>query len=100
MLEINEAARVVHVDGEMVILPAMQFDLLLVLASQPAKVFTDAEIAAKVWGASYVHVRKSMRQTPYRLKRELGNGYMTRVRGVGWRLMPPERVPAGRAVTT
>lgn len=63
---INTLGRKVTVDGRDVNLTAKEFDLLLLLASNPGKVFTREELLEIIWGYEYfgdlrtvdVHIRR------------------------------------------
>jgi two-component system, OmpR family, response regulator len=81
------ASRQVVLDGELLPLTRLEFDLLLFLAENPRRVFTRAQLLAGVWGYEHtgertvdVHVR--------RLRVKLGGHQpvITTVYGVGYRL--------------
>ena len=48
-VEINDAAKTVTVDGDPVSLTPKEYQIILLLASHPGKVFSPAEIYRKVW---------------------------------------------------
>jgi two-component system OmpR family response regulator len=86
-VQLMVASRQVVVDGEVLPLTRLEFDLLLFLAENPRRVFTRAQLLTGVWGYDHtgertvdVHVR--------RLRVKLGNGLplITTVYGVGYRL--------------
>jgi DNA-binding response OmpR family regulator len=92
-LEIDPQAHTVLCTGQPINLSPREFDLLLLLASQPEKVFSTEELLAQVWGAEfvgqpqvvYVHIRwlrEKLESDPGRPKRILT------VRGVGYKLVP------------
>jgi len=64
-LEINKTTRQVVQDGKAIEMPLKEFELLLLLASYPDRVFTREELLEKVWGYDYfgetrtvdVHIR-------------------------------------------
>jgi two-component system, OmpR family, response regulator len=87
------ASRQVLVDGEVLPLTRLEFDLLLFLAENPRRVFTRGQLLAGVWGYEHtgertvdVHVR--------RLRVKLGGTVplVTTVYGVGYRLADDARV--------
>ena len=91
-LEIDPGAHTVICAGRTVDLSPREFDLLLLLATQPEKVFSTEDILAQVWGAEfvgqpqvvYVHIRW------LRQKLESDPDHPTRiltVRGVGYKLI-------------
>jgi DNA-binding response OmpR family regulator len=92
-LEIDPQAHTVLCAGRAVSLSPREFDLLLLLASQPEKVLSTEDLLAQVWGAEfagqpqvvYVHIRwlrEKLETDPGRPKRILT------VRGVGYKLVP------------
>lgn len=92
-VELRIASRQVVVDGEVLPLTRLEFDLLLFLADNPRRVFTRAQLLAGVWGYEHtgertvdVHVR--------RLRVKLGHAVplITTVYGVGYRLSDEARV--------
>jgi len=85
--------RQVLLDGELLPLTRLEFDLLLFLAERPRRVFTRGQLLAGVWGYEHtgertvdVHVR--------RLRLKLGSNLpvITTVYGVGYRLSDDARV--------
>jgi two-component system, OmpR family, response regulator len=87
VVQLMTASRQVVVDGEVLPLTRLEFDLLMFLAENPRRVFTRAQLLTGVWGYDHtgertvdVHVR--------RLRVKLGNGLplITTVYGVGYRL--------------
>jgi two-component system, OmpR family, response regulator len=87
------ASRQVFLDGEVLPLTRLEFDLLLFLAENPRRVFTRGQLLAGVWGYEHtgertvdVHVR--------RLRVKLGGTVplVTTVYGVGYRLADDARV--------
>jgi len=92
-LEIDPGAHTVICAGRTVDLSPREFDLLLLLATQPEKVFSTEDILAQVWGAEfvgqpqvvYVHIRW-LRQ---KLESDPDHpGRILTVRGVGYKLVP------------
>jgi DNA-binding response OmpR family regulator len=92
-LEIDPEAHTVSRGGQPVELSPREFDLLLVLARKPEKVFSTEELLAQVWGAEfigqpqvvYVHIRwlrQKLEADPDHPKRILT------LRGVGYKLIP------------
>ena len=92
-LEIDPGAHTVICAGRIVDLSPREFDLLLLLATQPEKVFSIEDILAQVWGAEfvgqpqvvYVHIRwlrQKLESNPDHPERILT------VRGVGYKLVP------------
>jgi DNA-binding response OmpR family regulator len=91
-LGIDEARREVTVDDQQVALSALDFDLLLALASAPGRVFSRAQLLERVWGYDFfgdervvdVHIRG--------MRRALGDdagapSVIGTVRGVGYKFL-------------
>jgi two-component system alkaline phosphatase synthesis response regulator PhoP len=86
-LIIDRAAYTVYMDGDKIAFPRKEFELLLLLASNPRKVFKREEILRHVWGKDFkpkdsrsldVHIRM--------LRKKLVDRYITTIRGVGYKL--------------
>jgi DNA-binding response OmpR family regulator len=95
-LVIDEDRHEVLLDGAPVELSALQFSLLLALASSPGRVYSRAQLLEQVWGYDFygdervvdVHVRN--------LRKALGDDAASprligTVRGVGYKFLPPTR---------
>lgn len=75
-----------QLDKELV-LPRKEFELLLLLASKPGKVFARDDIYSKVWGDDVfvgdrtidVHIRK--------LREKLGSNHISTIKGVGYKFV-------------
>ncbi|WP_153504652.1 response regulator transcription factor [Cumulibacter manganitolerans] len=91
-LEIRPAERVVEMDGQVLELSALEFDLLSALAEAPGRVFSRAQLLEKVWGYDFygdarvvdVHIRN--------LRRKLADDaaeprFLRTVRGVGYKFI-------------
>lgn len=89
-LSLDPASREVVVDGEIVDMPPLEFDLLYHLASSPRTVFSRGELLDAVWGSSLdwqdpstvtVHVRRLRQKIeidpddPKRIATVWGRGY-------------------------
>jgi len=92
-VQLLTASRRVVVDGEVLPLTRLEFDLLLFLADHPRRAFTRAQLLSGVWGYEHagertvdVHVR--------RLRVKLGSDVplITTVYGVGYRLVDDARI--------
>lgn len=98
-LVIDPGCRTVEVDGQDVLLTALEFDLLLHLASRAGRVFTREQLMESVWNATFfvdtstvtVHVRRlraKLEPDPTRPR------YIETARGVGYRFRAPARTPS------
>ncbi len=91
-LTIDEHRHEIHRDGRPITLSALEFDLLVALASAPGRVFSRAQLLEKVWGYDFygdervvdVHIRG--------LRKALGDdagapSIIGTVRGVGYKFL-------------
>ena len=90
-LEIDEARRVVRVDGSPVDLTALEFDLLAALARDPGIVIRRQALLDRVWGTEFVADDHLVDVHVANLRRKLGDDpsrprFVETVRGVGYRL--------------
>ncbi len=90
-LEIDEARRSVRVDGQVVDLTTLEFDLLAVLARDPGIVIRRQALLDRVWGAEFVADDHLVDVHVANLRRKLGDDparprFVETVRGVGYRL--------------
>ncbi len=77
---------VIH-DGEELVLPKKEFELLILLASKPEKVFTRQEIYNTVWGNKFVVGERTIDVHIRKLREKLGENMIKTVKGVGYRLL-------------
>jgi len=81
---IDIGKREVNVEGESLHIPKIEFELLVLLASFPGKIFLREEIYAKVWGSEVfvgdrtldVHIRK--------LREKIGAHQIKTIKGIGY----------------
>jgi DNA-binding response OmpR family regulator len=89
-LEIDLAARIVTVAGEVVELSAKEYDLLVALAGDPERVFKKEDLLRDVWGFRSLGRTRTLDSHASRLRRKLNregsSGYVVNVWGVGYRL--------------
>ena len=96
-LEVDTAARTVRLSGTPLDLSAKEFALLRVLAADPTRVFTKAELLRAIWGQRAVGTTRTLDSHACRLRRKLGVGgerYIVNVWGVGYRLVDAPAVGA------
>ena len=86
-LIIDKAAYTVYYRQSRISFPKKEFELLLLLASNPKKVFKREDILLSIWGHDFkpkdsrsldVHIRM--------LRKKLGEAFISTVRGVGYKL--------------
>lgn len=76
----------VYKDGEVLLLPRKEFELLSLLASRPGKVFKREEILNKVWGNEVVVGGRTIDVHIRKLREKIGDDYFKTVKGVGYKL--------------
>ena len=90
-----------HLDGDVLDLSAKEFALLRVLAGDPTRVFTKAELLRSIWGQRTVGTTRTLDSHACRLRRKLGargDRYVVNVWGVGYRLVDAPAVEAPDAL--
>ncbi len=81
---IDKDKREVRLEEEVIHIPKIEFDLLVLLASHPGKIFERDEIYSKIWGNEVfvsdrtldVHIRK--------LREKIGKDTIKTIKGVGY----------------
>ena len=66
-------------------LPKKEFELLLVLATKPNKVFTREEIFAKVWGNDVIVGDRTIDVHVRKIREKIGNNIIKTIKGVGYK---------------
>ncbi len=77
----------VTLNGQQMVLPKKEFNLLYLLASKPEKVFTREEIYEKVWGNSIVVGDRTIDVHIRKLREKLGQQHFVTVKGVGYKFV-------------
>ncbi len=72
-------------NGEEIVLPRKEFELLKLLLSEPGKVFLRHEILDKVWGTEVVVGDRTIDVHIRKLREKLGDDYLVTVKGVGYK---------------
>jgi DNA-binding response OmpR family regulator len=84
-LELDEGARRLRVDGELVELTTTEFDLLAHLLARPGQVFTREQLLSSVWGIADYSGTRTVDVHVAQLRAKLGDPDPIRtVRGVGY----------------
>lgn len=89
-LEVDVSSREVALGGRRVPVTAREFALLVVLAREPTRVFTKAELLRDVWGFRAIGSTRTLDTHACRLRRKLavdGRRFVVNVWGVGYRLV-------------
>lgn len=84
-LEIVRDGYVVRKEGEEIIFPKKEFELLCLLASKPGKTFQRDEILSAVWGQNVMVVDRTIDVHIRKIREKLGDEYIQTVKGVGYK---------------
>src|SRR5690606_17551292 len=86
-LEIDKERYVVTSAGNELSLPKKEFELLLLLASKPDKVFTRDEIYNAVWGDSIIVGDRTIDVHIRKLREKIGQDHIRTIKGVGYKYL-------------
>jgi DNA-binding response OmpR family regulator len=86
-LLVDPLHRLVRLDDREIALPAKEFAMLHVLASEPTRVVPKGELLRDIWGYRALAPTRTVDAHACRLRKKLGPGYVLNVRGVGYRLL-------------
>lgn len=89
-LSVDPLSREAHLHGEVLALSQKEFSLLRLLASDPTRVFTKAELMRTVWGWRDPSGSRTLDAHACRLRTKLqahGDRFVVNVWGVGYRLL-------------
>jgi DNA-binding response OmpR family regulator len=99
-LELSTVGRCAWLRGEPLELPAKEFALLSILASDPTRVFTRTELLRDVWGYPAEVRTRTLDSHAARLRHKLrvhGDDLLVNAWGVGYRLMDALPAPVAKA---
>jgi two-component system alkaline phosphatase synthesis response regulator PhoP len=85
-LRIDPGSFQVTIDNEVITLAKKEFEVLMLLASQPGRVFTREEMFQKVWGYSVPIASRTIDVHISKLREKLGERYIKTLKGVGYKL--------------
>jgi two-component system alkaline phosphatase synthesis response regulator PhoP len=74
-------------DGQEMILPRKEFELLSLLVSKPGKVFTREEIYFSVWGDNVVVGDRTIDVHIRKLREKIGNDFIKTLKGIGYKFV-------------
>lgn len=86
-LTINRDEYKIVLDGEEIVLPRKEFELLSLLASKPGKVFKREDILDKVWGNEVVVGGRTIDVHIRKLREKIGDKSFKTVKGVGYKFV-------------
>jgi two-component system alkaline phosphatase synthesis response regulator PhoP len=85
-LKIDPRSYQAIIDDEVIVLAKKEFEVLMLLASQPGKVFTREEMFHKVWGYSVPIVSRTIDVHISKLREKVGDRFIKTLKGVGYKL--------------
>lgn len=85
-MEISREEYKIIKDGEEIVLPKKEFELLYLLASKPGKVFKRDEILSKVWGNDVVVGGRTIDVHIRKLREKIGEDLFKTIKGVGYKI--------------
>ncbi|MEA2156421.1 MAG: hypothetical protein QOE11_2561, partial [Solirubrobacteraceae bacterium] len=85
-VRLDPASRRAHRDGQELALRPKEFDLLLLLATEAGRVVTRERIMREVWDTDWMGSTKTLDNHILTLRGKLGEGAITTLRGIGYRL--------------
>ncbi|MES2592488.1 MAG: response regulator transcription factor [Bacteroidota bacterium] len=83
-LVIDRERYLVFKDGEEIVLPRKEFELLALLSASPRKVFTRKEISQLIWGYEFVAKNRTIDVHILKIREKLGDKYVKTIKGVGY----------------
>jgi DNA-binding response OmpR family regulator len=83
-VELDTTTRRVRVDGDLVHLTPIEFDLVHYLAARPGRVSTREELLAQVWGYDVPSGARTVDSHIRTIRRKLGSSIVRTVHGVGY----------------
>ena len=86
-LVIDKERYLILKDGEEMILPRKEFELLSLLVSKPGKVFTREEIYYSVWGDNVVVGDRTIDVHIRKLREKIGNDQIKTLKGIGYKFV-------------
>lgn len=83
---IDKERYVIVKDGKEITLPKKEFELLMLLASKPTKVFTREEIFTKVWGNDVIVGDRTIDVHVRKIREKVGLKSIKTIKGVGYKI--------------
>ncbi len=84
-LAIDRRSYTVSIDGNQVVLPKKEFELLYYLAQNPNKVFNRDELLQNIWGTDVYVLARTVDVHIRKVREKIGDGFISTVKGVGYK---------------
>ncbi len=85
-ITINRERYLIIKDDKEISLPKKEFELLMLLASKPNKVFTREEIFSRVWGNDVIVGDRTIDVHVRKIREKIGLDSITTIKGVGYKI--------------
>lgn len=86
-LTIDREKYIVLIQNKELVLPKKEFELLLLLASKPNRVFTRDEIYTAVWGDNIIVGDRTIDVHIRKLREKIGQNHIKTIKGVGYKFI-------------
>ncbi len=86
-LIIDKERYLIKFEGEEMVLPRKEFELLSLLVSKPGKVFTREEIYFSVWGENVVVGDRTIDVHIRKLREKIGSNHIKTLKGIGYKFV-------------
>jgi two-component system alkaline phosphatase synthesis response regulator PhoP len=84
-LIIDKEKYIVYMNKKELFLPKKEFELLVLLASKPGRVFTRDEIFSMVWGDDIIVGDRTIDVHIRKLREKIGDNFIKTIKGVGYK---------------
>ena len=84
-LEINPSSYTVKINGKKISLPKKEFEILFFLAQNPDQVFNRDALLENIWGSDIYVLARTIDVHVRKIREKIGNGFITTVKGVGYK---------------
>jgi two-component system alkaline phosphatase synthesis response regulator PhoP len=84
-LQIDRSSYTAMKNGQKIILPKKEFELLYFLMQNPKIVYTREEMLRNVWGSDVYVVERTVDVHIRKLREKLGEEYITTIKGIGYK---------------
>lgn len=85
-LVIDRERYLIFKDGEEIVLPRKEFELLSMMYNYPRRVFTRKEISEQIWGYEIFSQNRTIDVHIRKLREKLGDRYIKTIKGIGYSL--------------
>ncbi|MEQ8359060.1 MAG: response regulator transcription factor [Cytophagales bacterium] len=84
-LEIDKSSYLVSIEGQTIVLPKKEFELLYFLAQNPNQVFSRDDLLKNIWGTDVYVLARTVDVHIRKVREKIGSEYISTVKGVGYK---------------